>query len=209
MQTLALLAEVRRGPTLPDLILEAVPVNRSLDWINSSLWLPLLLFFILMLAIFRPVSCINYLRIGAVSSLVRGIFITLTSLGPPLALADSSPVQMLHLHYSDITWPLLLRQWFPLDVFYGGTGLSAAFLTQDLFYSGHTSTTFILLLVVPRKDWLFKVFIVYHVITVIGLFLTHEHYSIDILGAYFIVFAIQQFLKNRKWLLENPDPPLH
>ncbi len=205
MQTLALFAETRRGPALPDLIHEWIVPNRHFDWMNSILWLPLLLFFILLLALRRRSACVNYLRIGAVVSLARGIFIVLTSLGPPHAVKSSAPGLMLSLTAHDISFPLLLRQWFPLDVFYGGSGLSAAYLTQDLFFSGHTATTFLLLLVVKKKDPFFALFLIYHVVTVCGLIFTHEHYSIDILGAYFIVYAIRSFLKSREWLI--PDPP--
>ncbi len=200
MQTLALMAEVRRGPTIPDLILDRIPVDRSMDWINSTLWLPLLIIFILILAIYNPDACINYLRVGSFTSILRGIFISLTSLGPPTAISGSSPMMMLHLNYSDITPALLFHQWMPIDVLWGGSGFSAAYLTQDLFFSGHTSSTFLLLLVVPMRTIFYKVFFIYHIVTVAGLFITHEHYSIDVLGAYFVVYATWSFFQNRGWL---------
>ncbi len=200
MQTMALFAETRRGPTLPDLILDHVPVQRSYDWINSQFWLPALLAGILLLAWLRPALCLVYLKVGAAVSLARGIFIVLTSLGPPAGVAEHSPTAMLQLTVDDISASLLLRQWFPVDVFWGGSGMSAVYLTQDLFFSGHTATTFLLAFLTRKEPGLFVPFLIFHVITVVFLFVTHEHYSIDVLGAYFVVYAIYHFFLQRGWI---------
>lgn len=197
MQTLALVAETRRGPSLPDLLLDQFSARREFDWFNSSAWLTLLLLSIGILAVRRPTRCIAYLRAGGVVSLLRGLFIVLTSLGPPRTMVPFTPPVFLDFQLQQITWPLLLRQWFPLDVFTGGSGLSAAYLSQDLLFSGHTATTFLLLLTVGRRDRLFSLFLLYHLATVFFLVLTHEHYSIDILGAYFVVYAVFHFMRDR------------
>ncbi|MCE9502083.1 MAG: sphingomyelin synthase family protein [Leptospira sp.] len=203
MQTIALFSETRRGPSIPDIIHDLVPPQREFDWVNSILWLPFLLLSILLLGIFRPVSCINYLRAGAAVSFFRGIFILLTSLGPPKIIAQFTSSEILNLTAGEINWKLLVKQWIPVDAFFGGQGISAVFLTQDLFFSGHTATTFLLLLAIPGKHFLFIPFLLYHFVTVFFLILTHEHYSIDILGAYFIVYAIWNFMGKRKWLIQE------
>ncbi len=205
MQTLALFAQTRPGPTLPDLVLDQFAAQRQFDWINSAVWLPLLLLSITTLGFLRPRACVNYLRAGAVVSVLRGVFIVMTSLGPPEVLRSHTPALFLNFSPSDITLQLLLRQWLPLDMFLGGSGLSAAYLTQDLFFSGHTASTFLLLLVVRGRErfYLFEVFLVYHVVTVFFLFVTHEHYTIDVLGAYFIVYAVYRFMERRGWLMAN------
>jgi hypothetical protein len=204
MQTMALFAETRRGPTLPDLLLDHIPVDRSFDWVNSQFWLPALLFSLLLLAIFRPDVCLAYLKVGAAVSVLRGIFIVLTSLGPPAGVAEHTPQAMLSLSLADFSPAFLMRQWFPIDVFWGGSGLSAVYLTQDLFFSGHTATTFLLVLLTRNDRRFFIPFLVFHAITVIFLFVTHEHYSIDILGAYFVVYAVYHFFRERRWM-ENRD----
>ncbi len=204
MQTMALFAETRRGPALPDLLLELVEPQRQLDWINQSVWVSVLFGTLIWMALFRPIAGVNYLRTGAVVCLLRGLSITLTSLGPPPAMAHSVPAVVLTLRPGDITFDLLLRQWIPLDILWGGSGLSAAHLTQDLFFSGHTASTFLFLLVL-RRSRVFPVLLGFHIMVVTLLLLTHEHYSVDILGAYFATYAVWSFLAKRGWLL--PEPP--
>lgn len=201
MQTLALLAETRRGPTLPDLVLDAFPAHREFDWINSSFWLPGLLLALVLLAWKRPCVCIDYLKVGAAVSIARGLFIVATGLGPPPGTIGEAPQGFLHLQMADITPGLLLRQWIPIDAFWGGSGLSAVYLTQDLFFSGHTATTFLLVLLTWRRDLLAVPFLAFHLVTVTFLFVTHEHYTIDILGAYFIVYALFHWFRGRRWIV--------
>lgn len=216
MQTSALFAETRRGPTLPDVMHDLVAVNRSLDFLNSVVWLPLLLVSIFILLVFRPHAALNYLRVGAVMSLLRGLFIPLTTLGPPAVLLAGASPFVLNLKTSDISLPLLFHHWMPLDVFFGGSGFSAAYLTQDLFFSGHTSTTFLLIVTAWRNlrdtarvgfarmidQMLLGFTVVVHVVTVVGLFLTHEHYTIDVLAAYLFVYAGWKFFEARGWLVK-------
>lgn len=200
MQTFCLIAETTRGPSLPDRLHEWIAPQRHLNLFNSTIWLPGVLIFILVLGTLRPAACVNYLRVGAAMTLFRGIFIYLTTLGPPQAVLSSAPKAMLDLKLADITPLLLLRQWMPLDVLYGGGHLSAAHLTQDMFFSGHTSTTFLFILVLARRDWLFWPVLFFHLMTILLLILTHEHYTIDILGAYFVVYACFAFFEKRGWL---------
>lgn len=64
------------------------------------------------------------------------------------------------------------------------------FLTRDLFFSGHTATTFLLLLYVmrsPRMRWWAGLA---HVAVVITLVYGHMHYTIDIIGAWAVTFTI-------------------
>lgn len=201
MQTLCLVAETMRGPSLPDRLHSLIPAQRHLYLFNSTLWFPGILICIIALMVLRPAACVNYLRVGAVVSVFRGIFIFLTTLGPPLAVRDSAPKAMLELTLEGITPLLLLRQWLPLDLFYGGGHMSAAHLTQDMFFSGHTATTFLFLLVTGFRDRLFWPMLAFHSVTVALLIVTHEHYTIDILGAYFIVYAVHAFFARRGWLM--------
>ena len=76
----------------------------------------------------------------------------------------------------------------PWHVFAKGT--MQAYLTKDLFFSGHTATTFLLLLYVwdrPRLRWLA---LAGHVLVVASVFLAHLHYTIDVAGAYAVTFAL-------------------
>jgi len=209
MQTLCLYAETNRGPSLSDRLHEIIPADRSLAIFNSVLWLPGVLGFIVILAVFRPVACVNYLRAGALVSLLRGIFVFSTSLGPPAATIVGTPSSLFLLTPSKIGLQLLLHQWFPIDMFYGGSGMSAAYLTQDLFFSGHTATTFLFLLVLKYRDPWFWPVLAFHIVTVGLLVITHEHYTIDILGAYFVVYAVFVFFQRRNlFLTANAHDPV-
>jgi membrane-associated phospholipid phosphatase len=66
----------------------------------------------------------------------------------------------------------------------------AAYLTKDLFFSGHTATTFLLLLYVWPWRRLRAAALAGHVLVVASVFLAHLHYTIDVAGAYAIAFAI-------------------
>ncbi len=66
----------------------------------------------------------------------------------------------------------------------------AAYLTKDLFFSGHTATTFLLTLYVWRWPPLRLPAVAAHVAVVASVFLSHLHYAIDVVGAYAIAFAI-------------------
>jgi len=205
MQSLALFAETRRGPTLPDLILDQFPAQRQWDFFNSTIWLPLLLLCIGLLLFLRPHSALAYLRVGAAVSVLRGLCIVLTSLGPPAGLRAASPEAFLDFGPEKLSFALFLRQWLPLDVFWGGSGLSAAYLTQDLFFSGHTASTFLLLLCLPGKDRLFWPFLIYHILSVFFIIYTHEHYSIDVLGAYLITYAVYTGFARQKWIKDRAE----
>lgn len=77
---------------------------------------------------------------------------------------------------------------FLAKVAYGG---NAAFV-KDLFFSGHTSTLFIIFLI--EKKNLIKVILLLSTFLV-GLFLIWQrvHYSIDVLGAIFVTWGVYWF----------------
>ncbi|MCB1141126.1 MAG: phosphatase PAP2 family protein [Leptospiraceae bacterium] len=204
MQTMALFSEFRRGPSLPDLILEQIPVNRSLDWINNTVWILGLLSFLVFMSLFRKPECINYLYLGGLISLMRGVFISLTGLGPPGG-QDLNLIEPLLKNGVNID--ILLNQWIPISIFWGSTE-NAFYLTQDLMFSGHTSSTFLLVLILKQRKIELVIAILFHVLTVVVLLLTHEHYSIDILAAYFVVYATYSFIEKRN-LLAVHDSEFH
>jgi hypothetical protein len=200
MQTLALLAETRRGPAVPDLMATILPYVPQIEHINSTFWSIMLLASIVWLSVRYTESAIDYLRAGAILSLLRGFCIVLTSLGPPNSLHAS--VLMKHLQLSDISLSLLAKLWFPVEIIGGSGYASAAWLTQDMFFSGHTSSTFLLVLIAPDRQTRL-LFLVYHVITVAALLLTQVHYGIDIVGGYLASYAVYHFCRNRKWLISG------
>jgi membrane-associated phospholipid phosphatase len=64
------------------------------------------------------------------------------------------------------------------------------YLTKDLFFSGHTATTllvFLYFLPFRRLRW---VALALHLVVVASLFFGHIHYTIDVIGAWAITFAL-------------------
>lgn len=72
----------------------------------------------------------------------------------------------------------------PFVQFFG----SGEVLTKDLFFSGHTSTLFILFLSV-QKRMLKYVFLIFTTLVALCVVMQHVHYSIDVLAAPFFAFT--------------------
>lgn len=75
-------------------------------------------------------------------------------------------------------------------VFIVGTGTK---ITKDLFFSGHTSTLFLLFLV-THKLWLKYVFLVNTILVGSFVILQKVHYSIDVLVAPFISYCCYRII---------------
>ncbi len=182
MTAAAVWNELRPAPTLPDAILARVPY---VEWVargNYLLWLGIYLPLAAALLWTSPRAFVRYNVTGALVSLLRGGTLLLTGLGPPDPLhagpgiAGRSP------------WQALGELLSPWDVFVHGS--MRAYLTKDLFFSGHTATTFLLLLYAwrwPRLRW---PALVGHALVVASVFLSHLHYAVDVVGAYAVTFAL-------------------
>ena len=66
-----------------------------------------------------------------------------------------------------------------------GTG---EILTKDLFFSGHTSTLFMLYLVMEQKVYK-KFFLASTILVAFGVLVQHVHYTIDVLAAPFFAYT--------------------
>ncbi|MDE3250738.1 MAG: hypothetical protein KGO82_18900 [Bacteroidota bacterium] len=147
--------EKREGVLLNDWLLQQLPVY------NVSLPVFLFIWGATLLALYRSVGspkiCILLLWTYFFVTMARLISIWLIPLNPPpdlIPLAD----------------PLT-------NLFYG-----KQFITRDLFFSGHTSSVFIIFLCLPRRAD--KIFSLVSVICIAALLLVqHVHYSIDIIAA--------------------------
>ena len=200
MQTLCVLSEFKRGPSLPDRMHEWIEPRKELGIFTNQIWLSLLLLSIGYLIFKRKKEAINYLRVGGVVSIVRGIFIFFTSLGPPLAIRESPRFNENFSSIENLDISFLMQFYFPMGGILG-IEKSVFYLTQDLFFSGHTASTYLLFVCLKKPEPLKYFFLFFHGITVVLLFLTHEHYTIDIMGAYFIVYAIYHYMEKNKYLV--------
>ncbi len=191
MMALCLVAEGRPAPHLPDLLIDRIPylpwVDRWNNWILFWSYVPLSL----ALLFLSPGRYCRYTVTSGLVSLLRGGCILLTGLGPVRG-ADVN---------AGLPLPTLIQA-LPELISPGGLLLRDAphlYMTKDLFFSGHTAVTFLLLLYFwGWPDRRMRVLaLVGHVVVVGSVFLAHLHYSIDVVGAYAIAFSI--FVLREGW----------
>ena len=185
MNAVAVWFEARPAPTLPDALVSRIPYLPWVDRYNYLLWaicvLPLA---IAMLAANARRFC-RYNLAAGVLDLLRGLCIAATGFGPvrgPDLHAGMGVHQRLEAFVSLISL--------------GHLGPAFA-LTKDLFFSGHTATTCLLLLYLwrfPRLRWLA---LLGHLLVVASVFLAHLHYTVDVLGAYAFTVAVFLLFEHR------------
>lgn len=71
-----------------------------------------------------------------------------------------------------------------------GVFVSQFFFGDDLFFSGHVGAPFLMALVFWREKGLRNMFLVASLVMAVVVLLGHLHYSIDVVSAYFITYAI-------------------
>ena len=122
-------------------------------------------------------------------ALARGVCICLTGLGPvhgPDLNAGMTAAQQNQAFFQLLT-----------PRFFSGDSPAHLYLTKDLFFSGHVATTFLLLLYVWPMRPLRWAMLAAHVLVVASVFLSHLHYSIDVVGAYAVTYALFALRERR------------
>jgi hypothetical protein len=196
MTAAAVWNELRPAPTLPDLLLAHVPYVPAVARANYLLWLAVYLPLSLALLWTSARRFASYTVTAGLVSLARGATLLATGLGAPdparagPGIAGRDPVD---------AFVALLSPW---QVF--ANDAMAAYLTKDLFFSGHTATTFLLLLYLWPWRWLRRAALAGHLLVVASVFLSHLHYTIDVAGAYAVALAI--FALREGW--PRPGAPV-
>ncbi|MEA2600082.1 MAG: hypothetical protein QOF89_1074 [Acidobacteriota bacterium] len=183
MLLLSLLTEGRPAPSLPDTILDRLP---RIDWIaDRNYWLWLLCYIPVALVLWRRdrPAFLHFLYLGGIVSLARGLCVGLTGLGPVVG-----PDINAGLHGTAI-----LRAWLtlvnPFSTLFGNA--AQIYLTKDLFFSGHVSSTFLLWLYCRRETpGLRRAAALGHWATVAVVLLSHLHYTIDVVGAWAVTYSL-------------------
>ncbi|HEU4382968.1 MAG TPA: phosphatase PAP2-related protein [Anaeromyxobacteraceae bacterium] len=153
--------EGRPGATLPDPLLELL-APRDLTWLTFSLIYAGILAAVAML-LRRPRDLLTAVQAYALMVAFRIVVMWATPLDPPPGMLE-------------------LRDPFVERL---GTG---QLLTRDLFFSGHTSTMFLLFLAAPGR--LARGFFLACTILVGACVLwQHVHYAVDVLAAPFFAYA--------------------
>ncbi|GAB4016762.1 phosphatase PAP2-related protein [Spirosoma koreense] len=161
--------EQHSGPVLADWVLTRIPpVDVSLI-IFLVIWASALL---LVVRVRRsPAIYMMFVYSYVLISLSRMISINLFPLNPPIGLIPM---------VDPIT-----------NAFYG-----KVYITKDLFYSGHTSTIFLIFLCLRRR-WDRLLVLVGSLIVGALLLVQHVHYTIDVMGAFVFTYP---FYRLGKWL---------
>ena len=158
----------RPGIQLHDIVLSQLPSH------DVSVTIFSVIYFSVIIGIRRalkyPQLFLNFMYAYIILNLVRMTTMFLVPLEPPIGLVR-------------LTDPLLVP-------FYGKTSI-----TKDLFFSGHTSTVFLVLLIVTEK-WEKILMMVSVVVVAVLLLVQHIHYTIDVVSAPFFVFVIYVFAKK-------------
>lgn len=183
MVWMALLAEARPAPTLPDALLPLVPFSPFVERYNYWLWIVSYVPVALWLFTAAPERFIRYMVSAGLLGLARGLCILATGLGA----VDGVD------RHAGMTEAMRLEAFFAIGTPWGlfnPDGGMRVHLTKDLFFSGHTATTLLLLLYVwpwPKARW---AMLGLHLVVVASVFLAHLHYTIDVIGAYAITFTL-------------------
>jgi len=182
MTAAAIWNERRAAPALPDAVLGAVPYVEAVARWNYALWLALYVPLAGALLWSAPRRFVRFTVTGALVSLARGATLLMTGLGAPAPLVGGAGIA------GRPFWEVFASLLSPWDVFVGGA--MRAYLTQDLFFSGHTATTFLLVLYAWPERRLRVPALAAHAVVVASVFLAHLHYAIDVAGAYAFTLAI-------------------
>jgi len=161
--------EARNGFPLNDPLLRLLPPHDVSTATFNIIWAVSLLS--LVRAIQTPSMFLTFVWGWLVLTAFRLLTITLVPLDPPAGLiALQDPIS---------------------NFFYG----HHKFITKDLFFSGHTSTVFLLYLCIPgRKD---KIVVLLATFCVAVLLLVqHVHYTLDILAAPFFGWAAYRLARR-------------
>ncbi|MBC7568210.1 MAG: hypothetical protein H7319_00555 [Spirosoma sp.] len=154
--------EQKSGPVLNDWVLNQLPATDVSIAIFLIIWATAML--LLIRARRSPAVLMLFVYGYVIVSLSRMISITLVPLDPPIGLIPLiDPIS---------------------NAFYG-----ESYITKDLFYSGHTSTIFLMFLCFRER--------ISRLLALIGslavgslLLVQHVHYTIDVLGAFVFTYPL-------------------
>lgn len=194
MMALALYGEGRAAPHLPDLVIDHLPyvawVDRYNHYILAVAYLPLSLG---LLAV-APAHFCRYNVSAGLLSIARGLCIAATGLGPVRG-DDVHANLFAGPQGRQAYWAALWDLCSPLGLLLRDA--AHLYMSKDLFFSGHTAATFLLLLYVWPYRRLRWPMLLGHLVVVASVFFSHLHYTIDVIGAYAIAYALYTLRERR------------
>lgn len=166
--------ESRRGYQINDPVLQAIPAMDFSPITFAIIWLVSLWFFIRMVQ--QPAIALKGIIAINLIFLTRMVTILLLPLEPPPGLVElKDPIS---------------------NYFYGE---EHAFITRDLFFSGHTSTQIMIGLILPGRKEKLMAFLGATSVAILVL-IQHIHYTIDIVGAVLFTWLLY---KLAQWMVAD------
>jgi hypothetical protein len=190
---LALHGEARPAPRVPDLVIDNVPYVEIVDRWNYWFWVIAYGSMGISLLVVSPRVFCHFMITGGILSLIRGVCILFTGLGP----LRGDDVNAVRLEEPGMLWTAFFELIDPTGVLVRRS--AHLYLTKDLFFSGHTATLFLVTLYLwrwPRLRWTSMTL---HFLVVATIFLGHIHYTIDVIGAWAITFSLFVLREGRPW----------
>jgi len=160
-------AESVSVPPSHDLFLAWLPVI-DLTLISDIGFKAFIVAAIAYLACSRPAQAPYILTTLGLFLLVRAVLFSVTVLGPPAMHVDDHPFSE-HL-----------------------MSFKGLYFTQDLFPSGHAGKPFLMFLLAEDRQWK-RLFLACTVVLSAVVLFNHVHYTVDVLGAYFVSYGIYRF----------------
>lgn len=189
MVAVCLWNERRPAPRLPDLVLDHVPYVELVARHNYHVWVLLYVPIALLLWRRDRADFLRFLWLGGLVSLARAVCVPLTGLGPPHGADVNAGAS------AQTLWNAWLAIVNPITALTGDAAHVS--LTKDLFFSGHVASTFLLWLACRRRAGLGVCALAAHLVVVASVFLAHLHYTIDVVGAYAITYALWAWALTR------------
>lgn len=175
--------ESRKGYQITDPVLDAIPAMDFSPITFAIIWLVSFWFMIRMLQ--QPSIALKGLIAMDLIFLTRMLTIFLLPLEPPPGLVElQDPIS---------------------NYFYGE---EHAFITRDLFFSGHTSTQIMIGLILPGRKEKWMAFLGATAVAILVL-VQHIHYTIDVAGALvftWVLFRLTGLLVKDLKLDQNASP---
>ena len=194
MLLLSVIGEGVPAATLNDRIIAAIPFVPVIARYNYHAWVVLYIPVAAWLWKTNRRRFVEFLYAGGVVSLLRGICIFLTTLGPVNGRDVNAGKPLSELISG---WLQLINPFSALT-----TDAAGIYLTKDLFFSGHTASTFLLLLYCWQYPRLRVAALVGHILVVAIVFFSHLHYSIDVIGGWAVSFCVfiaaERFFSSRR-----------
>ena len=178
LKTVGKYAEIRVAPALPDVVHSLLPLV-DVGFIATFGFLAIIATFWIYLILAEPKRLPYAIKLYGIFIIFRSIFIFVTGLGAPSIRIDDTSL---------------------INIF-----VSGLYFTQDLFPSGHTAIPFLSYLIVKNRNMKYLMF-TGSLVMGASVLLLHVHYTIDVIGAFFVAYGSKGFYH---WIKDKAIPQVN